>query len=104
MHNRIAGVLALLGFAALAVAAGRAVHAAATTLGSHGLSLGPMTVDGGHGYTTGFYLVVLVALAAAGALSMTALYLAHGRRASRVRVRVARHTRGGRRPDDGRRG
>ena len=104
MHNRIAGVLAVLGFAALAVGAGRAVHAAATALGSHGLSLGPMTVDGGHGYTTGFYLVVLATLAAAGALSMTALYLAHGRRASRARVRVAHDTRGGRRPGGGRRG
>jgi len=99
MHNRIAGVLAVLGFAVLAVAAGRAVHSAATALGSHGLSLGPMTMDGGHGYTTGFYLVVLATLAVAGALSMSALYLAHGRRAHRVRVRVAR----GGRPNGGRR-
>ena len=105
MHRRIAGVLAVLGFAVLAAGAGRAVHAAATTLGAHGLSLGPMAMDGAHGYTTGFYLVVLVTLAAAGALSMTALYLAHGRRTHRVRVRVSHPTRGGgeRPPGGGRR-
>lgn len=103
MRNRTMRMAVLAGFAAVAVFAGLAVHAAANALGSRGISLGQMTVDDGHGYTTGFYLVVLVALAVAGAFSTAALYLSHGRRAARVRVRSSDRDLRGVRPDDWRR-
>jgi hypothetical protein len=88
MHSKVAGGLALFGFAVLAVVAGRVVHTAALALYPHGLSLGSFTAQDGHGYTSGFYLVVLLVLTGAAALSMTAYHLSHGRReAARVKVR-----------------
>jgi hypothetical protein len=88
MHAKVAGGLALFGFAVLAVVAGRVVHTAALALYPHGLSLGSFAAEDGHGYTSGFYLVVLLVLTGAAALSMTAYHLAHGRReAARVKVR-----------------
>lgn len=88
MHSKVTGGLALFGFAVLAVVAGRVVHSAALALYPHGLALGSFAAQDGHGYTSGFYLVVLLVLTGAAALSMTAYHLSRGRReAARVKAR-----------------
>lgn len=88
MQSKVAGGLALFGFAVLAVVAGRVVHTAALALYPHGLTLGSFAAQDGHGYTSGFYLVVLLVLTGAAALSLTAYRLSHGHReAARVDVR-----------------
>jgi len=94
MHSKLAGGLALFGFAVLAVVFGRVVHTAALALYPHGLSLGSFAAQDGHGYTSGFYLVVLLVLTGATALSLTAYHFSHGRReAARVEVRSSERDR-----------
>jgi hypothetical protein len=88
MQSKLTGGFALFGFAVLAVVAGRVVHTAALALYPHGLALGSFAAQDGHGYTSGFYLVVLLVLTGAAALSTTAYRLSHGRRdPARVNLR-----------------
>jgi len=95
MHAKVAGGLALFGFAVFAVVAGLVVHTAALALSPHGLTLGSFAAQDGHGYTAGFYLVVLLVLTGAAALSMTAYRISHGHReAARVKVRPTDEDRG----------
>jgi len=109
MHNRIVRTVTLAGFTAAAFA-GLAVHGAAVAFGAAGGNAGDALDAGlsaGRGYSPGFSLVVLLTVAAAGVLSMTAYHLSHTRRdAARVRVRSAHSDRDltGLRPDDRRRG
>jgi hypothetical protein len=108
MHNRIARMAALAGFAVVAAFAGLAIHVAGVALGATGgLSESfDAGLSAGRGYSPGFSLIVLLAVAGAGVLSMTAYHLAHGRRtAARVRVRSVQSGRDldGLRPDDRRR-
>ena len=95
MHSKAAGALALFGFALLAVVAGRVVHTAALALNPHGLTLGSFAAQDGHGYSSGFYLVVLLVLTGAAALSMTAYRLSHSHREeARVKARSTEDGRG----------
>jgi hypothetical protein len=108
MHNRIVRMAVLAGLAAVAVFAGLAVHAAGVAFGATGGLSEPFDagLSAGRGYSPGFSLIVLLALAGAGVLSMTAYHLSHGRRtAARVRVQSTQSGRDlqGLRPDDPRR-
>jgi hypothetical protein len=109
MHNRIVRTTVLAGFAAAAAFAGLAIHAAGVAFGATGGNANDAFdagLNAGRGYSPGFSLIVLLAVAGAGVLSMTAYHLSHGHRtAARVRVRSAQSGRDleGLRPNDRRR-
>lgn len=96
MNRRFSGAVVLGALVALTVAAVVAFrHLGATYGSSHDLVSGPLAIvhGGGRGgaYPAGFYLIVLLVLAAAGTVSLTAYAVTHGRRElAQVRVRTPR--------------
>jgi hypothetical protein len=107
MNRRFSGAVVLGALAALTIAAvGALRHVGAAYGSSHSLMSGALatTSGGGHvGYSAGFYLTVLLVLAGADAVSLTAYTITQGRRElARQQVRTPREPEA-RNPDEWRR-